>query len=83
MSSDQLPIKRKINDIFELIGEEFRCSPSRNLVVHVYQGANEAGHQWYPFHRDTNILNMEKVSIVYCNIKMVKDNSCNPKDLVD
>ena len=76
---DQLPIKRKINDIFELIGEEFRCSPNRNLIVHVYQGANEAGHQWYPFHRATNILNMEKVSILYCNIKMVKDNLWNPK----
>ena len=51
--------------------------------MHVYQGANEAGHQWYPFHRATNILNMEKVSIFYCNIKMVKDNLWNPKDLVD
>ncbi len=83
ISRDQLPIKRKINDIFELIGEEFRCSPNRNLIVHVYQGANEAGHQWYPFHRATNILNMEKASIFYCNIKMVKDNWWNPKDLVD
>ena len=36
---DQLPIKRKINDIFELIGEEFRCSPNRNRIV-----GNEDGH---------------------------------------
>ena len=36
----QLPIKRKINDIFELIGEEFRCSPNRNRIV-----GNEDGHQ--------------------------------------
>jgi hypothetical protein len=35
ISRDQLPIKRKINDIFELIGEEFRCSPNRNLIAHL------------------------------------------------
>ena len=63
MCRDQLPIKRKINDIFELIGEEFRCSPNRNLIVHVYQGANEAGHQWYPFHRAANIL-MHKIIVL-------------------
>jgi hypothetical protein len=29
------------------------------------------------------ILNMEKVSILYCNIKMFKDYLWTPKDLID
>ena len=32
--------KPKINDIFELVGEEFGCSPNRNRIV-----GNEDGHQ--------------------------------------
>ena len=71
--------KRKLNNIFELIGDQFQ----RRLIIHVYQGANEAGHQWYPFHRATKVLNMDKVAIIYCNIKMVKDNNWSPKELVD
>ena len=47
---ERLPIisrdQRKVIDTFELINEEFRCSPNRNRIVHVYQGGNEAGHQW-------------------------------------
>jgi hypothetical protein len=41
ISRDQLPMKLKTNDIYELFGEKFRCSPNRNLIVHVYQGVRK------------------------------------------
>ena len=70
--TDQKLAKPRFNDILELLGDELRYRPEK-IKIHVYQGANEAGHQWNPFHRATSALDMEKVVVVYCNIKMVKD----------
>ena len=65
--SDHKSIKPRLNDICELLGVDLGYRPEK-ITIHVYQGANEAGHQWNSFHRATSTLD-------YCNIKMVKDNS--------
>jgi hypothetical protein len=80
--SDHKSIKPRLNDICELLGVDLGYRPEK-ITIHVYQGANEAGHQWNSFHRATSTLDIDKVVIVYCNIKMVKDNRWNPKDLID
>ena len=80
--SDHKFIKPRLNDICELLGVDLGYRPEK-ITIHVYQGANEAGHQWNSFHRVTSTLDIDKVIIVYCNIKMVKDNRWNPKDLID
>lgn len=79
---DHKSVKPRLNDIYELLGVELGYRPEK-ITIHVYQGANEAGHQWSSFHRATSTLDIDKVVIVYCNIKMVKDNRWNPKDLID
>jgi hypothetical protein len=70
--SDHKSIKPRLNDICELLGVDLGYRPEK-ITIHVYQGANEAGHQWNSFHRATSTLDIDKVVIVYCNIKMVKD----------
>jgi hypothetical protein len=34
-----------LNDICELLGVDLGYRPEK-ITIHVYQGANEAGHQW-------------------------------------
>ena len=80
--SDHKSIKPRLNDICELVGVDLGYRLEK-ITIHVYQGANEAGHQWNSFHRATSTLDIDKVVIVYCNIKMVKDNRWNPQDLID
>ena len=79
---DHKSVKPLLNDIYELLGVELGYRPEK-ITIHVYHGANEVGHQWSSFHRATSTLDIDKVVIVYCNIKMVKDNRWNPKDLID
>ena len=76
--SDHKSIKPRLNDICELLGVDLGYRPEK-ITIHVYQGANEAGHQWNSFHRATSTLDIDKV----VNIKMVKKNRWNLKDLID
>jgi len=44
--SDHKSITPRLNDICELFGVDLGYHPEKITIQHVYQGANEAGHQW-------------------------------------
>jgi hypothetical protein len=62
--SNHKSIKPRLNDICELLGVDLGYRPEK-VTIHVYQRANEAGHQWNSF---TSII-----TIIVITIATIKD----------